>query len=56
VHNNTQIATDASRRAAQRIARNNAQITLENVVHANARMFLHPDKQQEMRNADHHAH
>ncbi len=51
-----QIATNANRRAAGRAAHNNAQIALENVTCANARMLLHSNKQQEMRNVDRQAH
>ncbi len=43
-------------RATQRAMRNDAQIALENVVRANVRTLLHPDKQQGTRNADHQAH
>ncbi len=47
-----QIATDAKRWAVQRATRSNAQIASENATCANARMFLHFDRQQEMRNTD----
>ncbi len=39
-----QRAVDASRRATQRAAHSDAQITLENVARANDRTLLHPDR------------
>jgi len=39
-----QRATDASRRAAQKAARNDVQIALENATRANAQMLLHLDR------------
>jgi hypothetical protein len=51
-----QCAMDTSRRVTQRAARSDAQIALENAARANARTLLHPDKQQETRNANHQAH
>ncbi len=39
-----QRAMDANRRATQRVAHSDAQITLENAARANARTFLHPDR------------
>ncbi len=51
-----QLVADASRRAIQRTVCNNAQIALEIAVRANAQTLLHPDRQQEMRNANRQAH
>jgi hypothetical protein len=56
VRSNAQIATDANRWAAQRTMRSDAQIALENAMRANARMFLHSDRQQKMRNTNRQAH
>jgi hypothetical protein len=47
---------DASQHVAQRATRSDAHIVLENVVRVNARTLLHPNRQQEMRNANRHAH
>ncbi len=47
---------DAKQQAAHKAARHNAQITLESVTRANARMLLHSDRQQETRNVDRRAH
>jgi len=47
---------DASQRAGQRVARNNAQIALENTTCVNAWTLLHPNRQQETHNADCQAH
>jgi hypothetical protein len=51
-----QRAVDASRWATQRVARNDAHIALENVARANAWTLLHPNRQQETRNANRQAH
>jgi hypothetical protein len=51
-----QIAADVNRRATQRATRSDALIASENAACANARMLLHFDRQQEMRNTDRHAH
>ncbi len=51
-----QRAVDASWRAAQRAARSNVQIALENAMCANAWMLLHPNRQQKTHNADCQAH
>ncbi len=44
VRSKEQRATDASQRAAQRAARSNAQIALENATCANAWTVLHPNR------------
>jgi hypothetical protein len=56
MRSDAQIVADAKRRATRRVARNNAQITLESVARANASMLLHSDRQQETRIADHQVH
>jgi DTW domain-containing protein YfiP len=56
MRNDALIVVDASWRAAQRVARSDVQIALENVVHVNTMTLLHSDRQQEMRNADRQAH
>ncbi len=48
--------TDASQLVTQRDVCNNVKIALENVACANARTLLHPNMQQEMRNANLQAH
>ncbi len=48
--------SDASWQATRKAAHNDAQITLENDVRANGWTLLHPNRQQEMRNADCQAH
>jgi hypothetical protein len=51
-----QRAVDANQRATQKVARNDAQIALENVARANACTLLHFDRQEETRNVNHQAH
>jgi hypothetical protein len=47
---------DANRRIAQKAARSDAQIALENVARVNTRTHLHPNRQQEMCNMDRQVH
>jgi hypothetical protein len=56
VQSKEQRAVDASWRAAQRAAHNNAQIALENATCANAWTLLHPNRQQQTHNTDYQAH